>query len=396
MTANILIADDTPENLHLLFGMLTGENYRIRLVPSGLRALSAVQAEIPDLILLDIKMPDLDGYEVCERLKADERIRDIPVIFISALNGAFDKVKAFSAGGVDYITKPFQVEEVLARVETHLMLRNQQKHLEEKNTQLQQEITRRKQAEEELQGLNQQLQETNQQLQEAIASKDKFFSIIAHDLRDPFNSLFVLTEVIVEDIDHYSKDQIKVKLQNLHKTSEKVYALLNNLLTWSQLQRGVMTCEPQQFPLEEIAARNVRLFTTNAEQKQITLRNLVSKETLAYADYTMVDTIMRNLLSNALKFTDAGGTIEVTAQQDENIAEVAVTDTGIGMNQENIEKLFRIDVKCSRRGTNDEEGTGLGLILCKELVEKNDGKIGIESEVGKGTTFVFTLPTTRG
>jgi len=398
---SILVVDDTPDNLRLLAGLLSEQGYIVRPAASGSQALTAAREELPDLILLDVKMPGMDGYEVCEHLKADEDTRDIPVIFISALGDIRDKVNGFDVGGVDYITKPFQTEEVLARVRTHVTLRRLQQHLKEKNTQLQQEIDKREQAEEELQVLNdhleetnQQLQRTNQQLQEANASKDKFFSIIAHDLRSPFTSLLGLTEVIVENIERYSKDQIKARLQNLHKSSEKVYVLLNNLLTWSQLQRGVMVCEPQQLPLEEIAEHNVLLFTANAEQKQITLRNLVSKETLAYADYTMVDTIVRNLLSNALKFTNTGGPIEVSAQSYENNVEIVFSDTGIGMDQACLDNLFRIDAKGSRRGTADEEGTGLGLILCKELAEKNDGRIRVESEVGKGTTIRFTLPKT--
>jgi signal transduction histidine kinase len=395
MTANILIADDTPENLHLLFGMLTGESYRVRPVPNGLRALSAVQAEIPDLILLDIKMPDIDGYEVCKRLKADERTRDIPVIFISALNGAFDKVKAFSVGAVDYITKPFQVEEVLARVETHLMLQNQRQNLEEKNTQLQQEITRRKQAEEELQELNQQLQVTNRQLQEANDSKNKFFSIIAHDLRSPFTGLIGLTEALVKDLECYSQDRIKTLVSLLHKDSKAIYTLLTNLLEWSRLQQGFMECEPETNPLVTIVRQNMNILRAQAERKQITLRNQIADETLVYADLRMLNGVIRNLLSNALKFTESGGAIEVSAQLHEGYVEMVVSDTGIGMDQTRLGKLFHIDAKSSRRGTADEEGTGLGLILCKEFVEKNGGTIRVKSEVNRGSRFIVSLPSCR-
>jgi len=397
--ASILVVDDTLDNLRLLASLLSERGYIVRPAASGSQALRAVQEELPDLILLDVKMPEMDGYEVCKRLKADERTRDIPVIFISALGEIQNKIKGFEVGGIDYITKPFQAEEVLARVHTHVTLRRLQQHLKEKNTQLQQEIGRREQAEEELRVLNdhleetnQRLQRTNQQLQEANASKDKFFSIIAHDLRSPFTSLLGLTEVIIEDIEDFSKDQIKAKLQNLHKTSEKVYVLLNNLLTWSRLQRGVMACEPQKLPLEEIAERNVRLFTSNAEQKQITLSNLVSKGTIAYADYKMVDTIIRNLCSNALKFTDAGGIIEALTRSQRDYIEIVISDTGIGMSQQCIDNLFRIDAKSTRTGTGGEVGTGLGLILCKELVEKNGGTIRVESEIGKGSRFIVSLP----
>jgi len=378
----ILVVDDTPANLRLLTGLLTERGYTVRPAPNGALALGFVRSTPPDLILLDIKMPGMDGYEVCKQLKADERTRDIPVIFISALNEVVDKVKGFEVGGVDYITKPFQPDEVLARVKTHLTLRNLQKSL-------QQEIIKRKQAEEDLRELNQQLRKAN-------ASKDKFFSIIAHDLRSPFTGLIGLTGAIMETIDIYSKDKIKEKIGRLHTFSEKVYDLLTNLLAWSRLQRGIMEYEPEEISLVNIAERNVYLFASDAEQKRIMLRNQVPKGMMAYADRKMVDTVIRNLISNALKFTDADGTIEVSTRQDENSVEIAVSDTGIGMSQEGINNLFQIDVKYTRAGTAGEEGTGLGLILCKELVEKNEGTIQVESEVGKGTTFTFTLPRMPG
>ena len=384
-SATILIVDDMPENLQLLRELLTAQGYVVRAAPNGERALTFAQATPPDLILLDIKMPGMDGYQVCERLKAEARTRDIPVLFLSALDAVHDKINAFTVGGVDYIAKPFQAKEVLARVNTHLTLRNLQKNLEQKNVQLQQEIDRRTQAEEELRTLNQQLHEAN-------ASKDKFFSIIAHDLRSPFTGLIGITEAIIENPDRYTKDQIHTRITRLHTSSENVYALLTNLLTWSRLQQGLMDCVPEEFSLALLVERNVRLLAANADQKQIPLRNLVPKETMAYADPKMVDAVIRNLLSNAVKFTQAGGTIELSVQSHGDVIEVAIADTGIGMDQAQIEKLFRIEVKESRKGTAGEEGTGLGLILCKELVEKNGGKIWVESEVGKGTTFTFTLP----
>lgn len=388
MRANILIVDDTPDNLRLLMGILNTQEYEVRPASNGFHALSTAHMEPPDLILLDIRMPEMDGYEVCERLKADPRTREIPVLFISALNGTLDKVKAFSVGAVDYITKPFQPEEVVARVETHLSLRRLQQRLQKDNSQLRQEITRRKQAEEELRSLNQQLQEAN-------ASKDTFFSIIAHDLRSPFMGLIGLTEAIVENFDLYPPDKVKALMSRLHLSSKRLYALLTNLLTWSRLHRGLMEYEPEEIRIDGIVTHNVRLFASNAEQKQIALTNLVPEKTAAYADNKMVDMVIRNLISNALKFTEAGGTIEISAQKNQNVIEIAVSDTGIGMNQAYLDTVFHIDARCSRAGTAGEEGTGLGLILCKELVEKNGGNISVESEVGNGSTFRFTLPQAR-
>jgi len=392
---SILIVDDKPDNLRLLAGLLSKQDYIVRPAASGFQALTAVTEELPDVILLDVNMPEMDGYEVCKHLKADERTRDIPVIFVSALGEIRNKVKGFQVGGVDYITKPFQAEEVLARVHTHVALRRLQQNLEDKNTHLEQEIVRREQAEEELRVLNDHLQETTQQLQEANASKDTFFSIIAHDLRDPLTGLIRLTEALVQDLEHNGQDRFRTLVSRLHKDSTTVYALLMNLLEWSRLQRGLMEYEPETIPLATIVGLDMDLLRAHAEHKQITLKNQISDGTTVYADLKMIDTVIRNLLSNAVKFTESGGTIEVSAQPQENTVEISISDTGIGMDQTCLDNLFRIDAKCSRRGAADEKGTGLGLILCKEFVEKNGGTIQVESEVNKGSRFIVSLPHTR-
>jgi signal transduction histidine kinase len=310
-------------------------------------------------------MPGIDGFETCRRLKENKSTREIPVIFMTALSDTVDKVRGFEAGGVDYITKPLQHEEVLARVNAHLTIRNLQK----------------------------QLQEKNKQLSELNASKDKFFSIIAHDLRNPFAGLLGFTRMVAEGIVDWSKDEIQDILGELQKSAENLYELLDNLLSWSRLQRGVMEYTPELVNVDQIVRRNIALFTPNAEQKQITLRNLVEQAMMVFADMKMFDTVIRNLVSNALKFTGNGGSVEISVMQDEEFVTVAVADTGIGISQKDLSKLFQIDVKYSQVGTAGEQGTGLGLVLCKDLIEKNGGEIGVESEVGKGTIFRFTLPT---
>lgn len=392
LLGTILVVDDTPENVRLLLGILAEHGYKVRPATDGAFALQSVWTTPPDLILLDVKMPGMDGYEVCRQLKADERSREIPIIFLSALGNVEDKVKGFTVGGVDYITKPFQAEEVLARVSTHLALRHLQQHL-------QQEVVRRTQAEEELRTLNEQLQQanqqlatTNQQLQEANASKDTFFSIIAHDLRNPFSTLIGLTEAMLEGIDNYRRDRLKHFLERLHSTAENTYALLTNLLTWSRLQRGVFDYMPDFIPIYEIVTRIVSLSATGAEHKQIQINNLVPSGTLAYADLQMTETVIRNLVSNALKFTPVGGTITISSQQTKETIEIAVSDTGIGMTPENLATLFRIDVRSTHQGTAGEEGSGLGLILCKELAAKNGGDIRVESELNRGSRFIIELP----
>jgi two-component system sensor histidine kinase/response regulator len=391
----IFIVDDNPTNIGVLFEYLEKFGFDLVVARDGESGIQRAQQSHPDLVLLDVMMPGIDGFETCRRLKTHEATKDIPVIFMTALTSPEEKVKGFQAGGVDYITKPFQQEEVLARVATHLRIRTLQQQLELQNTVLQAKNIRLEQAIAERKKAEEKLKEVNQQLQAANASKDKFFSMIAHDLRSPFTALLGLSEVVIRYIDDYSKEEIKDNMLRIRKSSEAVYNLLENLLTWSRLQRGLMDYHPATISLDEIVEHNVYLFKSSAEQKQITLKSLVPEEMTAYADNNMIDTVIRNLIANALKFTYPGGTIDVLATVTEDFVEMAVADTGTGISQEDLPKLFRLDTQYMNIGTVGEKGTGLGLSLCKDLIEKNGGTIWVESEVGKGTTFRFTLPKMR-
>ncbi len=378
MSANIVVVDDTPDNVRLLMSLLSDQGYQIRPALDGPYALEMIRSAPPDLILLDVIMPKMDGFEVCEQLKADARLREIPVIFISALTAVFDKVKAFSLGAVDYIAKPFQTAEVLARINTHLALRQLQKNL-------QQEVVKRSASEEQLRQLNQELQEVN-------ANKNKFFSIIAHDLRNPVTTFSQLCELIVENFDRYSAEDIK-RLTILQRDSaQQLNALLDNLLTWANAQQATLEFQPHPVNLKKVIEKNLNLLALNAEKKRITLKSSVHEPIMVYADDHMMNTVVLNLLSNALKFTDAQGTVNVSVTPNGSEVEFAVSDTGIGIPEERLSNLFRIDSKYKQIGTAGERGTGLGLILCKEFVERHGGKIWVESARGKGTTFKFTLP----
>ncbi len=368
--AQILVVDDMPDNLRVLMDMLTAHGYHVRPAPDGEFALNFVRMHRPDLVLLDIMMSGIDGFEVCRQLKANPSTADIPVIFLSALVDIERKVNGFEVGGVDYITKPFRAEEVLARVQTHLTIQRLQHELR-------QELARRQQAEE--------------GLREANTSKDKFFTILAHDLRSPFTALLGLTETLVENFERFDEAKMKLILNRLHTASETVYELLNNLLEWSRLERSLLTPEPEPIALTTLVRNIVQLLTINATPKQILLKNLVTEELAVYADLKMLHTVLRNLLSNAIKFTPPGGAVTISARQAAHQIEVVVADTGIGIDPKDMAALFRIDAKTSQPGTAGETGTGLGLILCKELVELNGGAIRVESEVGKGSRFRVSL-----
>lgn len=389
--ATILIVDDNTTNLNVLLDYLHDVGYKVLIAPNGEQALQQVTHVRPDLILLDVMMPGIDGFETCQRLKEGENTKEIPVIFMTALSDTVDKIRGFSVGGVDYITKPFQHEEVLARVNAHLTIRNLQQELQKKNEDLEKYTALLASRNEQLHEKNLELDEKNAQLNTLNADKDKFFSIIAHDLRNPLGALRELPQIIVENIETYSRDELIRMILLQRDAAKNLFALLENLLTWSRIQRGMIEYSPQPLNLEHVITRNVALMKPNAEQKQITLSSLVSEPIDIQADYNMVDTVIRNLISNALKFTKEGGKIEVAASQNNDFAEIAVADTGIGIKEQYIAKLFRIDEQYRRAGTANEKGTGLGLILCKEFVEQHDGRIWVESEVGKGSTFRFTL-----
>jgi two-component system, sensor histidine kinase and response regulator len=369
--ATILLVDDNLTNLKVLLECLEKSAFETLIAQSGESALRQVKYAQPDLILLDVMMPGIDGFETCRRLKEDSSTRDIPVIFMTALSEAVDKVTGFEAGGVDYITKPFQHEDVLARVKTHLTIRSLQQQLQDQNTLL---------------------EEKNRQLKELNAAKDKFFSIIGHDLKSPFAALLGLTRAITEDGIEFSQEEIREVMEHLQSSTENLYTLLENLLSWARLQSGRMEFRPWHVKLADIVKQNLDLFHLNSQQKQIELDSSVAEELSVYVDKNMIDTVVRNLVSNALKFTHAGGRIEISAEQDEDFVEVAVSDTGTGIPEEDLPRLFRIDVKYKNSGTAGEEGTGLGLILCKDLIEKHGGGIRVESEVGEGSVFRFTLP----
>ena len=361
--SSILIVDDLPANLKLLGEILKAEGYKIRQVSSGELALQVADLEKPVLVLLDIMMPGIDGYEVCRRLKMSPALKEIPVIFISALNEPHDIVKALSAGGVDYITKPFNAEEVKARVSTHIKLYQQSKELQELN-----------------------------------ATKDKFFSIIAHDLRSPFVGLLGLSQILEDDAKTMTPDAIEEFAGMLNKSAKTLFTLLENLLEWSRMQQGTISYNPEPLSLSSKVNECLTLVKDLARNKGIETISDVAGNVEILADERMFETIIRNLVSNAVKFTPTGGKIIISAKKPaesyDNHVMISVSDNGIGMTRELLSDLFKINVKTGRDGTDGEPSTGLGLMICKDFIEKHGGKIWVESEVEKGSVFSFTIPAT--
>jgi signal transduction histidine kinase len=356
---NLLVVDDSPANLQLLGGMLRRHSFKVRLVPSGELALQTARHELPDLILLDINMPGMNGYEVCTRLKADEQFKAIPVIFISALDDTLDKVKAFSVGGVDYVTKPFQFDEVLARVRTHLALRYQEQQLEQACT----------------------------RLQELERLRDSLVHMIVHDMRSPLMVVRMSLDLIKSTAPSEVKD-----LEQLIKSAEDATASLTEmtalLLDTSRMEAGQMPINKQRQDLTKTLRATMDSLALMADQRQVRLQ--APEALMAQYDQDLVGRVVANLLTNAFKFTTATGGVTLSVGHQDGEIRVSIADTGQGIAPEYHQKIFE---KFSQTEIcNKRIGVGLGLAFCKLAVEAHGGKIGVESQLGQGSTFWFTLP----
>ncbi|NOX46306.1 MAG: sensor histidine kinase [Chlorobi bacterium] len=236
------------------------------------------------------------------------------------------------------------------------------------------------------------VQKLNAELQEANATKDKFFSIVAHDLKNPFNSLILLTEMLLDDIDTLTKEEIVEYLEKIKTSSENTYMLLQNLLDWASSQTGKHKVHPEKIDEKSLALEMLSLLLPNAENKEISMRSDIPANSYSFADKNMISTVLLNLLSNAIKFTPRKGKINISFINKKSSHVFVVSDNGVGISEKDRKNLFRIDKKIQNKGTEKEPGTGLGLLLCKEFVEKNNGHIWVESELGKGSKFFFSIP----
>lgn len=234
----------------------------------------------------------------------------------------------------------------------------------------------------------------NAELKEANSTKDKFFSIVAHDLKNPFNSLLVLSKLLLDDYETFTDEERKQFIQQIKSSAENTYSLLQNLLSWASTQLGKTVIIKEKIDIAKLSEEAITLLKPIAKNKKISLQLLINSNTIAYADKNMISTVLLNLVSNAVKFTPHKGRIEVKANDSNGHLEIEIHDNGIGISGENMDKLFKPDIKFHTMGTDKEKGTGLGLLLCKEFVEKNDGKLWVESEEGQGSSFYFSLPKT--
>lgn len=372
---SILIVDDTPDNLRFLSTTLTKEGYEVLTAINGSVALIGARAALPDLVLLDVKMPGIDGYEVCQKLKADAETQDIPIIFLSVLDEALDKVKAFTVGAVDYITKPFQVEEVLARVKNQLALRSLQKKLTEQNSQLRH--------------LESELRLALEKEKELSQLRSEFMSLISHEFRTP------LTTILSSDqlLQRYSNKLSDEKKQNHHERIQNAVGymtqLLEEVLLIGSAEAGKLKFEPNLIDVIAFCGELIETLQINTTRHQLIFVS-DRKELYAQMDKKLLGHIFTNLLSNAIKFSPNGSTIQFDLVSSAEAVVFRIKDDGIGIPDKDLPQLFESFSRASNVGYI--QGTGLGLTIVKKSVDLHGGQIAVESELGVGTTFIVTLP----
>ncbi|MDR4989231.1 MAG: hybrid sensor histidine kinase/response regulator [Bacteroidales bacterium] len=361
---SVLVVDDNKENLKVVSNFLKAEGYQIALSLNADDAWNVLLENRIDLILLDVMMPGTDGFTLCKKIKQNDLLKEIPVIFLTAKTETSDLVEGFSAGGVDYITKPFQKEELIARVNNHIALAN----------------------------AKQQIIEQSDQIRRINRTKDRLYSVIAHDIKSPFANISMLISTLADGYLEAGSEEYNDIIQSINTSTQETYALLVNLLQWTRSQTGDLELCPEELSVKSLCDQTFRFLGANAVRKEIKLVNSIHQDITIAADPNMMKSIFHNLIGNAIKFTNNKGMVEVSASKNEDKVSILFRDTGVGISEENIRKLFVDEGQVTTRGTADEKGSGLGLLLVKEFVKLNNGTIDVNSRVGEGTTFTLVFP----
>ena len=362
---SILVVDDVISNVLLLKVLLAAQKFNVITASNGMEAIDITKKQQPDLILLDVMMPGMSGFELAQKLKNDPEVQHIPIIFLTALNSTADIVTGFKVGANDFISKPFNKEELVIRVNHQISLIAAKRII---------------------------LQKT-EELKKTIQGRDKMYSVIAHDLRSPLGSIKMVLNMFVMTMSPQmiGEEQYEM-LDSANKSTEELFNLLDNLLKWTKTQTGRLTVVFQDFELVKSISGVLEIFSLVSSSKNNELIFDSNEEINVRGDIDIVKTITRNLLSNAIKFSFSGSKIIIEVKKIDNMAVVSVKDFGKGMSQEEQQKLFNSETHFSKYGTNNEEGSGLGLLLCKDFATKNRGDLWLQSEEGKGSTFFFSVP----
>ena len=357
----ILIVDDVVSNVLLLKILLTNEKFQVCTANNGRTCIEMAKKEHPDLILLDVMMPDINGFDTAVVLKKDEETKDIPIIFLTALNTPQDLVHGFQVGANDFLTKPFNKEELVMRVTQQISLVAAKRIIEKQNA----------------------------ELKATLSNRDKMYSVIAHDLRSPMASIRMVLNLVVQSASVETVGpELYMLLDQANRESEEVHDLLDNLLKWTKSQTGRLNVVLQELDLNDIVPGVVEIFDVIAQTKHITLE--LKKTDEVTADNDMLKTVLRNFMSNAVKFSPENSTIQIIMANEGDFARVSVKDQGVGIAADRLGSIFHKGE--TTYGTGGEEGSGLGLQLCQDFARKNGGDCYVESVEGEGSTFSFTVP----
>lgn len=386
----ILLVEDNPGDVYLIqeFLRTSGIQFSIERTSSLVEAIKAAGSKVFDVVLLDLGLPDSFGLETLKRFNAINI--SAPVIVLTGLDDKEIALATVKEGAQDYLIKSNLSGDSIVRaihysIERKKMFRElaiAKEELQKLNVDLDQKVKMR----------TRELEMYASELKELNATKDKFFGIIAHDLKNPLSSLIGASELLINYVNQLDRDNILNISMLLHGSAQQGYALLENLLEWSMTQTGKLEFFTQKMILNEVIKDTISIFKTQATNKNVDLQCKINGILEAEIDKNLISSVLRNLLSNAIKFTPKNGKVFIQAHRLQDNIEICVKDTGIGIPENIGNNIFRIDVKYTREGTEQEKGTGLGLLLCKEFIERHGGKIWVESKLGEGSEFKFTLP----
>lgn len=361
----ILIVDDNQTNIILLQAILKRGNYNTLKASSGAEALQVMQDKKPDLVLLDIMMPDMDGYETAEKKAAIESIRNIPFMFVTALSDTNSMVKGFKYGCSDFITKPYNTEEIMIRIHHQLI-----------------SVANRRTI------INQ-----TEELRNVIKNRDKLYAVVAHDLRSPLGTIKGVLSILDENLN--SKmigDELYDLLHATTESADELFGLLDNLLCWAKTQMGKLIFNPSKISIAEVVSGAIKATTSMSTIHEIKINYADHTNGITFtADKNMLTTVVRNIIVNAIKFSEDGSSLEIESFVDGGNIKCSIQDHGCGMSEE-VQTALREQIAITTSGVRQEEGTGLGLSLCREFIGAHDGTLTFTSKEFEGTKFTFTIP----